>query len=151
MPGLASLFSRFGRRGPHSSSDREAIDATSALISSAGSAPRYRFAIKAHAERKRAEAARAILASIVESSEDAIIGQTLDGTMLSWNRGAEQIYGYTAAESIGRSTLMLVPPDREAEFWENLERVKRGERVEPYETVRVRKDSARIHLSLTVS
>lgn len=92
-----------------------------------------------------------MLASIVESSEDAIIGQTLDGTMLSWNRGAEQIYGYTAAESVGRSILLLVPHDRGAEFWENLERVKRGERVEPYETVRVRKDGARIHISLTVS
>ena len=101
--------------------------------------------------RPRAEEALLWLASIVESSDDAIIGMTLEGTILNWNSGAERIYGYTAAEVEGRPVSILVPPDRSDEMPQILERIRRGERVDHYETVRVRKDGGRIDVSLTIS
>jgi len=87
----------------------------------------------------------------VESSQDAIIGKTLDGIITSWNLGAERLYGYSAEEVIGRPVSILVPNDRPNEVLEILERLKRGERVEQYETARVRKDGTRIDVSLRVS
>ncbi|MBZ5702560.1 MAG: response regulator [Acidobacteriia bacterium] len=102
-------------------------------------------------ERARAEEARAYLASIVESSPDAITGEDLDGTIVSWNRGAETLYGYPAEEAIGRPVSMLLPPELTKEFFEMRERVKRGECVEHHETERVRKDGQRIAVSLTLS
>jgi PAS domain S-box-containing protein len=101
--------------------------------------------------RPRAGEALLWLASIVESSDDAIIGMTLEGTILNWNSGAERIYGYTAAEVEGRPVSILVPPDRSDEMPQILERIRRGERVDHYETVRVRKDGGRIDVSLTIS
>lgn len=101
--------------------------------------------------RRRAEAARAHLAAIVESCEDAIISSTLEGTILSWNRGAERIYGYAALEMVGGSITMLMPPYRPAELPDLLERIKRGERVEGFETLRLRKDRTAVEVSLTVS
>lgn len=91
------------------------------------------------------------LAEIVESSEDAIMAKTLDGTITSWNRGAERIYGYRSEEVVGKSISMLVPPDIENDVPEILERVNRGERIEHYETRRRTKDGRTIDVSLTVS
>jgi PAS domain S-box-containing protein len=91
------------------------------------------------------------LAAIVESSDDAIITKTLDGIILTWNAAAEKTYGYSAQEIIGRSISTLVPPDRANEIPQILERLKRGEHVDHYETVRVRKDGTRVDLSLTIS
>jgi PAS domain S-box-containing protein len=102
-------------------------------------------------ERKRAEEARARLAAIVESSDDAIIGKRLDGTIVSWNRGAERLYGYQAQEVMGRSIALLLPPDLADDLPVILEKIKRGELVEHYETERVRKGGARVFVSLTVS
>jgi PAS domain S-box-containing protein len=101
-------------------------------------------------ERVRAEEERSQLANIVEASDDAIISKTLDGTITSWNSGAEKVYGYSAEEVVGRSISILVPPDRPDEIPQILERVKRGE-VGHYESVRVCKDGRQIHVSLTVS
>ncbi|HET9224939.1 MAG TPA: PAS domain S-box protein, partial [Roseiflexaceae bacterium] len=102
-------------------------------------------------ERRRAELAQLHLAAIVESSDDAIISKDLAGTVLSWNQGAERMYGYTAAEMQGRSIGLIFPPDRLDELSHILERLKRGEHIDHYETVRVRKDGQQIHISLTIS
>jgi PAS domain S-box-containing protein len=91
------------------------------------------------------------LAAIVESSDDAIVSKTLDGTITSWNPAAERLFGYTAEEVIGRPISMLAAPDRENEMPANLERIRRGEKVDRYETVRRRKDGSLVDVSLTVS
>ncbi len=90
-------------------------------------------------------------AAIVQSTDDAIIGKTLEGVITSWNTGAETIYGYTAQEMVGRSIALLVPPGREDDVPGILARLKAGQHVEHYETVRRRKDGCDIHISLTVS
>lgn len=102
-------------------------------------------------ERKQAERATAHLAAIVESSDDAIISKDLNGIITSWNEGAERLFGYTAEEAIGRPVTLLVPPDRQKEEQKILELLRRGERVEHFETVRVRKDGSLLEISLTVS
>jgi PAS domain S-box-containing protein len=102
-------------------------------------------------ERKQAEEDRLRLAAIVESSDDAIIGKTLDGTIVSWNVGAERLYGYTAAEVVGRSITLLIPPDYPNDIPDILAKIQRGERVVHYETVRMAKDGRRLDVSLTVS
>jgi PAS domain S-box-containing protein len=91
------------------------------------------------------------LASIVESSEDAIITKTFDGLITSWNPGAERMFGYTAAEAVGRPITILFPPNRLAEEAEFLRRLRADERVEHYETERVRKDGAPLHASVSLS
>jgi PAS domain S-box-containing protein len=91
------------------------------------------------------------LAAIVESSDDAIIGKKLDGTITSWNAGAERLFGYTAEDIIGQSILALIPPDREDEETSIITRLRRGERVLPFETVRRHKSGAPIDVSLTIS
>jgi hypothetical protein len=91
------------------------------------------------------------LATIVESSEDAIIGKTLDGLVTSWNRGAEKLYGYRPGEMIGRPIARIWPEDRLDELAGILERLRRGESVDNYETERLRQDGSRLHVSLTVS
>src|SRR5581483_5170007 len=91
------------------------------------------------------------LAAIVESSEDAIISKTLDGVILTWNAGAEHVYGYTANEAVGQPMTMLLPEDRLDEEAEILGRIGRGERVEHFETVRRTKNGELIAVSLTVS
>ena len=101
--------------------------------------------------RKQAEVAKARLAAIVESSEDAILGKSLDGMITSWNRGAEQLYGYTAEEMVGRHVSILAPPERYDEITRILEKLKRGEKVERLETVRVTKGGRRLDVSLTNS
>jgi PAS domain S-box-containing protein len=102
-------------------------------------------------ERKRAEERIGELGAIVESSDDAILGKTLDGIITSWNKGAEKIYGYSENEVIGQSISILVSADRPEEVQEILGRVARGEVVQHYETVRRKKDGEEIHVSLTVS
>jgi PAS domain S-box-containing protein len=102
-------------------------------------------------EQERGEAAQAYLAAIVESSNDAIMGKTLQGIITSWNKGAERLFGYTAAEIIGLPINTLIPPDQQEEEVEILERLRRGERIEHFETVRVRKDGPLVDVSLTIS
>src|ERR1700730_14921692 len=102
-------------------------------------------------ERKLMEEALVRIAAIVASSEDAIIGKTLDTTITSWNPGAERIYGYTAAEAIGRPISILLPVGAEDEVPAIMERIRRGEKVEHYETRRRRKDGTIIDVSVTVS
>src|SRR5262245_26961124 len=92
-----------------------------------------------------------MLAAIVESSDDAIISKDLNGTILSWNAGAERIFGYTAEEAVGRPITMLLPPDRQDEEVSILALLVRGERVDHYETERVAKDGHRLQVSLSVS
>jgi PAS domain S-box-containing protein len=102
-------------------------------------------------ERKRAEEEISRLASIVESSDDAIISKTPEGIITSWNAGAERIYGYTKEEALGQSVAMLVPPEGQDELLQILDRIRRGERVQHFEATRQRKDGRRVVLSLTVS
>src|SRR5262249_33402470 len=101
--------------------------------------------------RKEAGAALYQLAAIVDSSGDAIISKTLDGVSTSWNQAASRIYGYSAAEMLGRHISILVPPDRPDELPTVMERLRRGERIDSYETERIRKDGTRFHVSVTVS
>jgi len=102
-------------------------------------------------DRKRADMHGQRLASIVESSDDAIVSKDLDGTITSWNRGAERLFGYKAEEIIGKSVTILIPSDRLDEEPQIIERVRRGERIDHYDTVRRRKDGSLIDISLTVS
>jgi two-component system, cell cycle sensor histidine kinase and response regulator CckA len=102
-------------------------------------------------ERKRGERTRQHLAAIVEFSDDAIISKTCDGTILSWNKAAERLYGYEGSAMIGRSIRALVPDDRRDEFNGFMDRIARGEAVDHHETVRLRADGSRVDVSLTVS
>ena len=102
-------------------------------------------------DRKRADQIKQRLASIVQFSDDAIISKNLDGIIESWNAGAERIFGYTANEAIGQPVQMLIPPDRFDEEPKILNRIRRNERIEHYETVRRRKDGSLVDISLTVS
>ena len=101
--------------------------------------------------KSTAELALAQLGAIVESSDDAIIGKKLDGTITSWNRTAERLFGYTAAEAIGKSIMLIVPPERHDEETSILKRLSQGERIDHFETERVTRDGRRVPLSLTVS
>jgi PAS domain S-box-containing protein len=102
-------------------------------------------------ERRRAADAVLRLAAIVESSDDAIVGTDLDGIITSWNAGAERIFGYMAEEIIGKPTAILIPPDYQKEEEAIIERIRRGQRVDHFETVRQRKHGSLIDLSMTVS
>jgi diguanylate cyclase (GGDEF)-like protein/PAS domain S-box-containing protein len=108
-------------------------------------------AVRDISERTRAEEREAHLAAVVESSHDAIISKRLDGTVVSWNPGAERLYGYTAAEVHGRPISLLLPPGSDDDFPEILKEVIAGERLDNYETVRMRKDGTHVDVSLTVS
>jgi two-component system sensor histidine kinase UhpB len=94
---------------------------------------------------------RARLAAIVDSSDDAIVSKTLDGVITSWNRGAERLFGYTAAEAVGNHIFLIIPEDRRQEELDVLARLRRGERIDHFETVRQAKDGRRLFISLTVS
>jgi PAS domain S-box-containing protein len=102
-------------------------------------------------EQQRAEQIRQQLASIVDSSDDAIISKDLDGMIISWNRGAERIFGFTAAEAIGRPITMVIPAHLQHEEPVILDRIRHGEHIDHYETLRHRKDGSLIHVSLTIS
>jgi two-component system, chemotaxis family, CheB/CheR fusion protein len=102
-------------------------------------------------DHKQAEQSANRLASIVESSDDAIVSKDLNGIIMSWNRGAERIFGYTSEEAIGKAISVLIPADRYDEEPAILERIRSGERIDHYETVRLRKDGNLVQISLTVS
>jgi PAS domain S-box-containing protein len=102
-------------------------------------------------ERRRDEEDQAFLAALVESSEDAIVSKTLEGVIRTWNAGAERLFGYTAAEAVGRPITMIIPPERQDEEHEILARIRGGERVEHFETVRVTKQGRRVDVSLRIS
>jgi PAS domain S-box-containing protein len=102
-------------------------------------------------ERRRGAWSPEYLAEIVDSSDDAIIGKTLDGVIITWNKGAERLYGYVADEVVGRPISILIPPDRPDELPQIMERLRRGERVDHYRTVRLGKDGTRLSVSVTIS
>ena len=102
-------------------------------------------------DRKRADEVLQQFASIVASSDDAIVSKDLDGIIKSWNRGAERLFGYSADEAIGKPVLMLIPAELQDEEPEILARIRRGERIDHFETVRRRKDGTTVEISLTVS
>jgi PAS domain S-box-containing protein len=102
-------------------------------------------------ERKQGERVTGLLAAIVGSSDDAIISKNLQGMITSWNQGAERIFGYQADEAIGQHITLIIPAERLAEETTILERIKRGERVDHFETVRRRKDGSTLDISLTIS
>jgi diguanylate cyclase (GGDEF)-like protein/PAS domain S-box-containing protein len=108
-------------------------------------------AIRDITDRREGEQARSHLVAVVESSDDAIISKTVEGTIVSWNAGAERLYGYSAAEAIGQPITLLVPAAHPDGVPEVLARVRAGERVTNYETIRVRKDGTLVDVSLTVS
>src|SRR4051794_16914082 len=93
-------------------------------------------------------AMHAHLAAIVESSDDAIVSKTLEGVVTSWNRAAERIFGWTSAEMVGRPITTIIPPDRQHEEPQILARLRRGERIDHYETIRMRKDGQLLHVSV---
>jgi PAS domain S-box-containing protein len=102
-------------------------------------------------ERKGAEQATRLLAAIVESSHDAIVSKSLDGIITSWNNGAEHLFGYAAEEAIGQNITLIIPPERRYEERTIIEQLTRGERVDHFETVRMRKDGSLLDVSLTIS
>ncbi len=117
-------------------------------------APATRRELAAAQERRnqrQTESAKAYLASLVQSCEDAIIGTTLDGTIVSWNEGAQRLYGYSAGEMIGCSAHALVPSYHPDERVETVDRIQHGEQIQAFETVRQRKDGSVIDVSLTIS
>jgi PAS domain S-box-containing protein len=113
--------------------------------------PLFSGFIRDISERKLAVEQRSMFAAIIESSDDAILSKDLNGIITSWNPGAERLFGYTAAEAVGQPVLMLVPRDRFNEEPAILERIRRGERVDHYETIRRRKDGTLLDVSLTIS
>jgi PAS domain S-box-containing protein len=102
-------------------------------------------------ERKLAERTTGLLAAIVDSSDDAIVSKSLDGIITSWNKSAERLFGYSAEETIGQHITLIVPPGRQSEEVAILERLRRGERVEHFETTRVRKNGTTLDVSLSIS
>jgi PAS domain S-box-containing protein len=102
-------------------------------------------------EFRRISKAQAFLATLVESADDAIVSKTLGGIVTSWNKAAERIFGYTADEMVGRSITRIIPPERQDEEPMIIGRLKKGDRLEHYETVRVRKDGRRVDISVTIS
>jgi PAS domain S-box-containing protein len=102
-------------------------------------------------ERKRAERANSLLAAIVGSSDDSIVSKNLDGIITSWNKGAERLFGHSAEEAVGKPVTFIIPADRWDEEATILEQLKRGERVEHFETVRIHKDGTLLDISLTIS
>lgn len=111
-----------------------------------------RLRLQQHVEALRVSEARSSsLAAIVESSDDAIIGKSLDGTIVTWNAAAEKLYGYAAAEAIGSSVAMLLPPDRVDELAPLLERIRRGEKISHFETTRRARNGRLVEVSLSIS
>src|SRR5665213_115541 len=102
-------------------------------------------------DRMEMERVTGLLAAIVDSSDDAIISKNLDGVITSWNQGAERIFGFTAAEAVGKSITMIIPQERHDEESGILSRLKKGERIDHFETVRMRKDGTKLDISITVS
>ena len=118
---------------------------------SSGATNAYGTVTRNLTEAKRTELQLRSIASIVESSDDAIVSKNLNGVIASWNSGAERIFGYSAKEAIGQPITILIPEDRQDEEREILARIRRGERIDHFETIRQRKDGSQIAISLTVS
>jgi diguanylate cyclase (GGDEF)-like protein/PAS domain S-box-containing protein len=116
-----------------------------------GRAARFIGTVQDVTERLRGEAASALLAAIVNSSNDAIISETVTGTILSWNRGAERMFGYRAEEAIGQSVRMIIPEERRQEIDKNLATLANRHGIEPFDTERLRKDGTRLQVSIAVS
>src|SRR6266849_1086663 len=128
------------------------VDTTIVPFLTSEGKPRQYVAIRADiTERKQAEEVRERLAAVVESSDDAIIGKTLEGTITAWNRGAEKLFGYSSSEAVGKPIRILLPPERANEEPDILARIGRGESTEHFETVRVRKDGTYVDVSVTIS
>ena len=108
-------------------------------------------AVRDITERMQAEQASRLLAAIVESSHDAIVSKTLNGVITSWNKGAERLFGYAAEEAVGQNITLIIPPERRDEERTIVERLTRGERIDHFETVRMRKDGSLLDVSLTIS
>ena len=124
---------------------------TAPLTSEFGESGHIIITMRDITERRRIDEERTRLAAIVESSGDGIISMTIQGTIQSWNRGAERLYGYTAEEMIGESLSLVMPEGKADEENETFERIKRGETVEPYETLRKTKSGQSIEVSLIIS
>jgi PAS domain S-box-containing protein len=118
---------------------------------SSGAITAYGTVTRNLSEGRLADQRLHLLGAIVESSDDAIVSKSLDGIIATWNKGAERVFGYAAAEAIGRSIMIVIPEDRRNEETEILSRIRRGERIEHFETIRRRKDGTLIAVSLTVS
>ncbi|HEX8758262.1 MAG TPA: PAS domain S-box protein [Steroidobacteraceae bacterium] len=117
----------------------------------AGKLIHSRWFIRDVTDERLAQSARAHLAAIVESSDDAIVSKTLEGVVRSWNSAAERLFGYSAEEAVGQPIALIIPPERVAEEEEILTRLRRGERIHHFETVRVAKSGRRIDVALTIS
>jgi PAS domain S-box-containing protein len=125
---------------------------TVSMVRDSAGRPQFPLAmIEDITEKQRAEEAHLRYAAIVEFSNDAIVSTTFDGVIFSWNPAAERVYGYTAREANGRSISIIIPLEKEEEFTQILERIKRGDRIDNFETIRVRKDGAPIDVSVTTS
>ncbi len=158
-----SLIELVKDEGPASGRDGEALHAcwdgaiiwtlsTIMLVKDQAGRPQHLVGVVEDiTERKRAEEAQARLVAVIASSDDAIISMTLDAIVLSWNRGAQYMYGYTADEVIGSTTQALIPSDRSDEESVILDRIRRGERIEHFETKRKRKDGTVFDVSIAVS
>ncbi|HVJ82828.1 MAG TPA: PAS domain S-box protein [Planctomycetia bacterium] len=142
--GRAVLLARDG-------TERPIEDVAAPIPSETGKSAGAVLVFRDVSERRSADADRGRLVAIVESSDDAIISKNLDGVIRTWNAGAERIFGYAPHEAIGRSITLIIPPEHLNEERAILERLRRGERVEHFETVRVAKDGRRVDVSLTVS
>jgi two-component system sensor histidine kinase/response regulator len=136
------ILTRRGRRVP--------LEIRTRRIYSEGRAVGIQGIARDITERKQADRERSLLAGIVESSDDAIVGETLDGTMVSWNQGAEKLYGYSAEEAIGQPISMLMPPENAAELQSLVAKLARGEHIAHYETVRQRKDGQVFPVSTSI-
>ena len=146
---LAEVAKAVSERGDYSIRAQKVSSDETGLLTEAFNGMLARIEEQTEALRKDEEI-RSFLAAIVESSEDAIVGKDLEGKVISWNAGAERMFGYTAAEMVGQSITRVQSPDRPEEEAQILEEAKRG-RTRHYETVRIRKDGQRIEVSLTVS
>lgn len=118
---------------------------------SLGNASHYITQIEDITERKRADEAQAFLASLVESSQDAIVGLNPEGIVMSWNRGATELYGYRAEEMIGKPIATFIPADRPIQLSQFLETIRAGQSISNYESYRIRKDGTRVDVSLSIS
>jgi PAS domain S-box-containing protein len=145
--GLANhtvLIARDGTRRPIDDSAAPMRDPAGAVVGAV-------LVFRDITERLQAQEAQALLAAIVDCSEDAIISKTVNGIIRSWNAGAERLFGYSSAEAVGQPITLIIPPERFAEERYILDRLMRGERIEHYETVRVSRQGRRLDISLTVS
>jgi PAS domain S-box-containing protein len=147
VAGLANHTVLIARDG----TERPIADSAAPMLDRSGVPVGVVLVFRDATEARRADEAKARLAAIVESSQDAIISKTIEGVIRTWNAGAEKIFGYTAAEAVGQPITIIIPPELLDEEAVILGKIARGERIEHYETTRVAKDGRKLHISLTVS